>query len=266
MQIGTTALGLRDTFEQIFRVLGAVLLRDMRTRFGRTHLGYLIAILWPFFHLAIIIGARTIFSKMAPPMGTEPAVFYATGVLPYVLCLYPARMMTMVILQNKPLLQFRIVTPVILMFGRAILETLNSMVVLALLLLALRLLDIEFAPYDWIAMAQGIIAAVYLGIGIGFFGIICYSIIGFPALMLVILLLLVQYLTSGALIPLTIFPSDIKELLPYNPLFHCVEWLRTAYYGIESYHLDKFYVFATGSVFLFIGLLGERLLRGRLLQ
>lgn len=266
MQIGTTALGLRDTFDQIFRVLVAVLLRDMRTRYGRTHLGYLIAILWPFFHLAIIIGARTIFNKVAPPMGTEPAVFYATGVLPYILCFYPARMMTMAIVQNKPLLQFRIVTPVILMLGRAILETLNAMAVLALMLLGLKLLDIEFAPDDWIAMAQGIVAAVYLGIGIGFFGIICFSIMGFPAMMLVMLILLIQYLTSGALIPLTIFPSEVKELLVYNPLFHCVEWIRSAYYGTESFYLDRFYVFATGTFFLFIGLLGERLLRGRLLQ
>lgn len=54
-------------------------------------------------------------------------------------------------------------------------------------------------------------------------------------------------------------------MLIYNPLFHCVEWMRSAYYGIDSFYLDKFYVIGTATLFLCIGLLGERLLRGRIL-
>lgn len=259
-----TALGLRETSDQVFRVIGAVLLRDMRTRFGRTHLGYLIAVLWPFVHLLIIIVVRTFVAKIAP-IGTEPAVFYATGVLPYILCLYPARMMTMAVAQNKPLLQFRIVTPAILMFARAILESLNAMVVFALLLIGLRLADIEFAPNDWIDMAEGIIAAVYLGMGVGFFGIIVQSLVGPPAMIIIVIFLLMLYLSSGALIPVTFYPPNVRDIIAYNPLFHCVEWIRSAYYGMDSFLLDKFYVIAIATLFLCIGLLGERLLRGRLL-
>lgn len=259
-----TAHHLRETFGQIFRVLGAVLLRDMRTRFGRTHLGYLIAIAWPFTHLVVLVGARTVLNKLAP-LGTEPAVFYATGVLPYILCLYPARMMAMAVVQNRPLLQFRIVTPAILIFGRAILESLNSIVVFLLLLLGLRLFDVEFAPDDWPGLAQGILVAVYLGVGIGFFGTLCYSLIGFPAILAIILILVGLYLTSGALLPITFFPAWALDVLLYNPLFHCVEWMRSAYYGLDSFYLDKFFVVGTASVFISLGLLGERLLRGRLL-
>lgn len=47
------------------RVLSALMLRDMRSRFGGNYWGYLIQVLWPCAHLAILVFVMT-FRGMKP--------------------------------------------------------------------------------------------------------------------------------------------------------------------------------------------------------
>lgn len=256
---------LDEALATLRRVLGALLLHDMRTRFGRNYLAYLLAIAWPLAHLVTIVVARALFGKIVP-IGDDPATFAATGVMPYILCLYPARMMAPAIAVHKPLLQFPIIKPISIIFVRATLEILNAFVVVALFVIGLRMLDMGLEPFDVFETAAAIVVSIYLGVGIGFFGAVLYPVLGFSANLILILTLLGLYLTSGAFIPTTIFPQQYRELNWYNPLYHCVEWLRSGYFGVDSFDLSRFYVLFVGTFFLFIGLLGERMIRGRLLR
>ncbi len=60
------------------------------------------------------------------PIGDDPAVFAFTGLVPYIMCLYPARFTAMTVMQNKPLLNFTVVKPIHLVVARAILESLTA--------------------------------------------------------------------------------------------------------------------------------------------
>ena len=40
------------------RIIGALILRDMKTRFGRSLVGYLIAIAWPLSHMLLIMSGQ----------------------------------------------------------------------------------------------------------------------------------------------------------------------------------------------------------------
>ncbi len=256
---------LDEALATLRRVLGALLLHDMRTRFGRTYLAYLITIAWPLAHLVTIVVARTLFGKIVP-LGDDPAAFAATGVMPYILCMYPARMMAPAIAVHRPLLQFTVIKPIDILFVRATLEVLNAFVVVASFIIGLWMIDMGLEPISLFETAAAIAVSIYLGIGIGFFGAVLYPVLGFTANLIVILALLGLYLTSGAFIPTTIFPQQYRDLNLYNPLYHCVEWLRSGYFGADSFDLDRLYVLRVGTFFLFLGLLGERMVRGRLLR
>lgn len=253
-----------DTIPVVRRIFVAVLLRDLRTRFGRSYISYLVAILWPLSHMLTILLSYVLVHRVAP-IGDDPTLFAATGLLPYILCLYPARMITVAVNQNKPLLQFPIIKPNMLIFARATLEILNALIVTATMYAGFYVFGIKFEPNDLFDLFAGICCSIYLGVCIGFLNVVFYSVLGVPALIIMILILVGFYLTSGVFLPVAMFPKEAQEWDAYNPLFQSVEWLRTAYYGTDSPHLDRFYIFFLSTVLLAMGMVGERLIRGRVI-
>lgn len=245
------------------RVISVILLMDMRTRFGSSYFGYLIAIVWPLSHLIIISGAYLLRNYVAP-VGESPAVFVATGVVPYILCLYPARMLGMAIIQGRTLLNMPILKPGHLIAARWILEVLNAFIVLGLYLLLMYSLDIDFFPADYLVAAQAVIAAVFLGIGFGVLNTVACAIFGAYFIVVFTLVAVILYILSGAYEPSYAFSEEAREYYSYNPLFQIVEWLRSAYYtNYDPFMISKTYVVQVASVSLALGLLGERFLRGK---
>lgn len=245
------------------RIISVILLMDMRTRFGSSYFGYVIAIAWPLSHLIIISGAYLLRNYIAP-IGESPAVFVATGVVPYILCLYPARMLGMAILQGRMLLNMPILKPGHLIVARWILEVLNAFIVLGLYLLIMYSFDIDFLPADYLVAAQAVLAAIYLGIGFGAVNTVACAIFGPYFVMVFTLSAVILYLFSGAYVPSYTFTEDLREYHSCNPLFQIVEWLRSAYYtSYDPVMVDKFYVIEVASISLALGLLGERFLRGK---
>ena len=247
------------------RIFVAVLLRDLRTRFGRSYLSYLVAILWPLTHMLTILLGYVLVHKVAP-IGDDPTLFAATGLLPYILCLYPSRMITVAVLQNKPLLQFPIIKPNMLIFARATLEILNAIIVTATMYAGFYVFGIRFEPNDLFDIFLGICCSIYFGVCLGFLNVVFFSVLGSPALIIMVLILVGFYLTSGVFIPIAMLPKSAQEWDAYNPLFQSVEWLRSAYYGTDSPYLDRFYIFFLATVLLALGMIGERLIRGRVIS
>jgi capsular polysaccharide transport system permease protein len=239
---------------------------DMRTRFGASFFGYLIAIGWPLSHLVIISGAYLLRNYVAP-VGESPAVFVATGVVPYILCLYPGRMLGMAVIQGRSLLNMPILKPGHLIAARWILEVLNAFIVLGLYLLLMYSLDIDFLPADYFVAAQAVLAAVYLGVGIGALNTVACAVFGHFFLLAFTMVTVLLYIASGVYVPSYTFSEEMREYYSYNPLFQIVEWLRSAYYtSYDPAMVDKFYVIEVASISLALGLLGERFFRGKFLS
>lgn len=245
------------------RIIAVIVLMDMRTRFGSSYFGYLIAIAWPLSHLIIISGAYLLRNYVAP-VGESPAVFVATGVVPYILCLYPARMLGTAIIQGRSLLNMPILKPGHLIAARWILEVLNAFIVLGLYLLLMYLLNIDFFPEDYLSAAQAVLAAVYLGIGFGVLNTVACAVFGYLFIMVFTMIAVILYILSGVYVPSYGFTEEMREYYYYNPLFQIVEWLRSAYYtSYDPAMVDKLYVMEVASISLALGLLGERFLRGK---
>jgi capsular polysaccharide transport system permease protein len=247
------------------RVIGAVIIRDTRTRFGRTFAGYAIMIMWPLAHVSVITTVY-FFAHRVAPVGSSVPIFAGTGVLPYILCFYPARWTMFSVVQNHPLLHFPVVKSVDLPIARGILEITNALWVTTLFCLSLYLLGYDVIPADPSEAVFAILATLFLGFSIGFLAAIMYKLFR-PWLAIQIGLLIVMYVTAGVFFLPSALPEKYQEVLWFNPLLHSVEWLRSAYFpGYGSDLLSKSYLISYAAVVLFLGLITERLARRRLLE
>lgn len=261
----TTSGRLSEAFAVQLRVIGAILLRDMRTRFGRTHFGYLIAVAWPLAHLTILTAANVLMQRVTP-MGTNMTVFVGTGLLPYILCLYPSRMTTSAVTENRPLLLFPIVKSIDLILARTVLSLTIAANVTVAFILIVALAGVDFWPNSPVRAIEGVLATVYLGAAFGMANAVFVTFVpGWTVIS--ILTMILMYLTSGAIMPITRLPQSIQDILAYNPLLHCVDWLRSAYYeGYGSDLLDEVYLLQVATCVLLVALASERFLRGRIIQ
>lgn len=246
-------------------IILAVILRDIRTRFGRSYLGYLLAISWPLTHLVALVVIIGVIRNLTPALGTDNAVFVATGIVPYVLCLYPSRLMAYSIDNNRALFVFPIVRALDLILSRAIIEFLTAFTVVFLFFIGATLAGIDLMPISIEDATIAIIATVYFAISIGILNTIICSIIKFWHVIFV-LIMVVLYLTAGVFVIPSSMSEGARQIMWYNPLLHLVEWLRSAYYeGYGDDMLSRSYVMWMATFFLLLGLLGERFVRGKLL-
>ena len=249
------------------RVLRAIILRDTRTRFGGAggSLTYFVAIAIPLLHLLSLMVIPLAFTRTTP-LGSNYALFAATGVLPYILCLYPSRMTMLAISDNAALLAFPAVKPPDLIIGRALMEIVVALTVIAIFLIILVAGDVDVWPPDPAEATVAVLVTIYFGVSLGFISAVLLRLS--PGWVFVhLLLIIVMYIGSGAFFLARSVPAQIRELMWFNPLFHCVEWLRSAYFvGYGQDMLSKSYVLGFSTVLLLAGLLGERLVRGRLVM
>ncbi|QGM46599.1 ABC transporter permease [Methylocystis heyeri] len=254
---------LEAQFEAHWRIIHAVILQDMRTRFGRTYFSYLIAIIWPLAHLGSGIFGYVLVNKLAP-VGEDPTIFLGSGLLPYILCIYPARMIGMAVMQNRQLLSIPRVRPMHLIVSRTILEIMSSFVVCMIFYTVLWAADYDFMPRSMDIAAAAVFASVYFGVALGLFTVMLVALAGPFAATIVIILMIPLYLVSGVYIVPWMMSPAMLDYESYNPLFGLVQWLRSAYYAsYDEIVVNKMGVIWMSTGMLFLGLLGERFLRGR---
>jgi capsular polysaccharide transport system permease protein len=253
-------------FQKFYYLVGVVLLQDMRTRYGgRSHLGYIFATMIPLLHMTVITGLYYLRTIVAP-IGDNAGLFIATGIVPYILCIYPAREMPRAIFENRQLLAIPMLQPIHLMVSRALLQMLSAIIALAVFLLGLHLIDVDLAPLDLHEAARAAGAATFLGIGLGFFNTIMTAIFGPFFLVGFIFFAVGLYMLSGVYIPVTSMPENMREYVDYNPIFQLVEWMRAAYfttYDMEP--VNKTMVLGLALFGIAFGLIGERYIRGKIL-
>jgi len=249
-----------DALRQKRNVMGAVILRDMRTRFFNHGVGFLVQSLWPLVHMLVIIFINTA-SGRAAPYGESPLIFFGVGIIPTLTFIYISRFMSLSIALNKNMLSFPIVKVTDILFGRAFLEIIAGFFTVFLMWLIFVSLGLRPYPVDPAQAVLAYLSTILLAVGVG---TVAGVITSFAPMFATAYGLsgIIFYLASGCLFVTPSFPDQIAIPLSYNPVAQCVEWMRTAYFENYSDRLvDKEYLVAFGLISLFGGLLSERLLR-----
>jgi capsular polysaccharide transport system permease protein len=247
------------------RILEALMLRDIKTRFGGSEWGFLIAIAWPLSHVLMLLAINVGLGRIAP-FGDSAALWFATGVVPFMAFNYMSRFIMMGIVLNRPLLAFPVVKITDILFARALVEVLNAGLVILIIFAIFWAYGIDFMPIDVVQAALALLAMMLLGLGFGVInGIVAaaspFWMTGYALSMILF------WVASGVLFVPDALPEAIRTPLSYVPMLQGVEWMRSAYYqGYGASILDKSYLVAFGAITLCVGLALERLVRGRMME
>jgi capsular polysaccharide transport system permease protein len=247
------------------RILVALMLRDIKTRFGGNEFGFLLAVAWPLTHVLLLIIINAGLGRAAP-YGDSAALWFATGVVPFMAFQYMSRFISMGIVLNRPLLSFPIVKITDLLFSRALVEVLSAGLVVLVVSAIFWAFGIDFMPLDLVQASLALLAMMLLGLGFGVINAIIAA--AFPFWITgYALLMMIFWFASGIVFVPDALPENIRTPLSFFPPLQGVEWMRSAYYeGYGATILDKTYLISSALVTLFIGLALERLVRGKLLQ
>lgn len=249
----TAGMSKMDTYAHVIR---ALILRDMRTRFGGSHWGYAVLVLWPVAHIFIIVGIMA-FRGLPSPLGDSPLMFVATGCVPALTFQYMSREVMKALMMNKPLIYYPQVKLFDIVVARVIVEVIKGFTCLMVVMAILTALGENVIPADPVVAIYAYTAATLLGIGIGIVNVAIVSF--FPAWILgYVIPMLILYLTCGIAFVPHLMPDQIYEILKWSPIVQIVEWTRLAYDPGLPVEVDYLYVLMWGMGSIAFGLVLER--------
>ncbi|MGU3479884.1 ABC transporter permease [Methylobacterium sp. D48H] len=247
------AQGQKSPIESYLHVLHALMLRDMRTRFGASLWGYGVVVLWPCVHVFMLIAIYT-FQKLAAPLGDNRALFFATGAVPVLVFQYISREVMKAVIMNRPLTYYPQVKLFDVILARILVEIVTGFLALLVVCSVLIAIGTNPIPAEPFTAMGGYLAAIVLGVGIGTINV---AIIGFfPGWLLgYALFSIILYVSSGVMFLPSYMPDKIYYWMKFNPAMQLAEWIRSAYYPYAGIQVDRLYVVMFGLTCASIGLL-----------
>lgn len=236
------------------RVVGALLIREMSTRFGSKPGGYVWAIIDPAGHIAFM---SLIFMAIThtPALGKSFALFFATGYLAFQFYAAMAGFLNGAVKANRTLLSYPNVAPIDTIVARYILQAGTTSVV-SFCVLGVILLTVDQPVYlNWPAIIEAAFAATVLGLGIGIFNNVAtlrfplyeqvFNIINRP-----------MFLISGVFFLPDALPAPVRDIVLLNPLVHVVMLFRKGFYReYRAEMMNMTYLYSFALTILFMGLL-----------
>jgi capsular polysaccharide transport system permease protein len=244
--------------------IGAILLRDIRSRAGPYYTGFLMILLMPLAHLLVVMIVFRLLGRLAP-QGTDQIVYFGISILPFVIFAYLSRQIVSALAENRPLLYFNRVMILDIFLARGILEAAGSVVVFIIVVCILAVYSTDFSPRDWPGIVFAVAATIYFSFSFGVSNALIARLL--PVWYIFFgLTMPVFWIASGIIFFPTAIPDPYDRWLALNPLLQCIEWIRYAYY--EDYP-DKLlnipYLITFSTTCLAVSLIGERLARRVLL-
>lgn len=244
-------------------VLGAVMMREIHTRFGRHNMGYM----WLFFEPIILGGCIAMvhyISGHGLPGGLEILSFYVVGYTPYYLFRSILNRAATALLANAPIFYHRQVTFLDVMMARNLLDCAAVMIaVLVMLALIGAIRDVWPVDLVWIAFGIAMIGLFCHGLSLM---IVAATMFGVETVDRVVHPL--TYLTiplTGAFYMVWWFPTELQEWMLLVPSVHMFEIIREGQFGpVVPYHYDIPYVLVSCAVTNVLGMLALRVAKRRI--
>lgn len=207
-------------------VVFAVFLRELNARFGRFTLGYLWALLEPLAFVFLLSFLRGSFT--AAPIGGLPAVvFFASGVLPFILFRNIVTSAISGVEANQGLFSYQRVKAADVFVARGLLELLIFLAVSALAFPVLHFSGQNFHYNSTLQTVAVLLLLLMFTAGIG----LLFSVLGpmwTEAKKVIPIALRPLFFISGIFFPLSSIPPEALPYFTWNPLIHALELLRGA--------------------------------------
>ncbi|WP_297771167.1 ABC transporter permease [uncultured Roseovarius sp.] len=236
------------------RVIGALILREMSTTYGRSPGGYVWAVLEPVAAITMMaVGLSLLFR--APSLGTSFLLFYAGGLLPLRYYQNVSQSVGTAIQFNRPLMAYSRVTYMDTIIARAMLAILTQTMVVLIVFGGLFVTQDIRENIDVVPILEGFLLCIVLGVGLGTFN--CFMFLRF-AIWKSIWGILTRplLLISGVFYIYEDLPRIVQNILWFNPLIHISGIVRSGIYSTyDPAYVSQIYVAMFGVIPMVFGLL-----------
>jgi capsular polysaccharide transport system permease protein len=235
------------------RVIGALLMREIITRYGRHNIGFLWLFLEP---MIFTLGVTLLWGYLRPMHGGMSIIPFAiTGYSSVLMWRNAASRCSKAIEPNLSLLYHRNVTTLDLFGARLLLEISGATISLIVLLAIFIFAGYAPMPADPLTMVGAWLLLAWFGAALGLIvGALSERSQTFERIWHTLTYLM--FPLSGALFMVDWLPSKAQSLILWVPMVHGVEMLRDGYYGSAvRTHYDIGYLVLVNFIMLWIGLL-----------
>lgn len=255
---------MRSPFTITRSVIFALILREMRGRFGRVRLGAFWVVFEPLAHMVVL--TTVLMLRGRGSTSYDFLVWLLVGLSPFLLCKNITLKLLGSVDANKALFSYKQIQPADAFIARTIVEFCIAAPVFLLIYSALTWFGHSTSiwnPLGWLGtLALGIIFSFSLGV---IFAIISEALPESSFFLRLVFFPL--YMLSGVIFPIDRFPIEYAEYILWNPYLHIIELIR--YNTFENYRLyygvSLEYVVEVCIVTLFIACASYRIRRFRLM-
>lgn len=259
-----TAIPKQTPWEIQKSVVFAVFIRELNARFGRFTLGYVWALLEPLFFVLVLSFVRGRFTG-APIAGLPPVVFFASGVLPFLLFRNIVTTSIGAVESNHGLFNYQRVKASDVFAARFLLELLITLIVSLVIFVALPFLNQDFRYNDTLQTLAALTLLLLFTAGIG----LIFTVLGpiwVEAKKVLPMILRPLLFISGIFFPINSLPPAARDYFLWNPILHALELLRGgAFVGHSSHEASWSYLFWSSILTFALGLTIYRLYRVHIL-
>lgn len=235
------------------RVIGALMMREMTTRFGREGLGFLWLIGEP---LVFCFGVMLMWTLTKPAYehGVRIAPFVMTGYMCLLLVRHHMGMSLGALQANIGLMYHRQIRPFHVFIARNFLEFMGNTMAFIVVYVILIILGQVSPPGDWLLLYAGWALLGWMSFGLGL--LVAGMAMRFELFERVSNL--ISYLMipiSGVFFMVAWLPANVREIYMWVPFPHAVEMIRAAVFGefVPTYY-NPVYALAVGTIMVLFGL------------
>lgn len=247
-----------------FRIIGALMMREIVTRFGREGFGFLWVIGEP---LLFCFGVIVLWSFLKPAYehGVRIGPFVMTGYMCLMLIRHMLSMSVGALQANTGLLYHRQITPLHIYIARNLMEFLGATAAFILVYTALIAMRQVGLPHDWLLLYAGWLVMAWVSFGVAFtFSALAIRYEVLERVVAVISYVMIPF--SGAFLMVDWIPAKYREMYLLVPMPHGVEMVRAAVFGeFVPTHYHAFYALFVGTILVLTGVVLVSDARDRLL-
>jgi capsular polysaccharide transport system permease protein len=216
----------RTSLQIMLDTVFALMMRELKTRFGAKKLGYFWAIVEPASQASIMALLFSLIGRSSLT-GVPVALFMISGIMPFKFFSKLLPQLAGSVQANKALFTYRQVSILDPLITRLIIEVTTYIVVFCIILSVMAWIGFDVEMQDFLAFLMINILLISLGLGMGI--LLCVaSAYWEDTAKVVSMMMLPMFMISGIFFTATMIPQKYHYLLDWNPIFHVIELIRQA--------------------------------------
>jgi capsular polysaccharide transport system permease protein len=227
----------------------ALMMREIKTRFGANRLGYFWAIAEPIAEVSVMALMFSLIGRNSVA-NIPVALFILTAMLPFKLFIKLMTQLSSAVNANKALLAYRQVSAIDPVITRIIIELATYLIVYCIIFSFLGWMGFDVLPNDLLKVLAASVLVALIGIGLGL--MLCSANSYWKDInKLVGMISLPMMIMSGVMFSATMIPPAYWYLADWNPIFHATELSRDAYFSSYVTPLGSWFYLGTCALVIF---------------